>query len=149
INPEISAASAAPFVADLVTERIISALGPQDAGKTAHPDESMCEEERIPHISNDVEYALHCLLFLGGRSGFPAAMSVRDLAEFQGIPAEHLQRIFDKLRKAEIVAVLEGSGAKFVLARPPEQIRYLDIIVAIDGRRPLFECTNLRFRCAL
>ena len=145
INVGSSAASPAPFLADLVTERFISALGPEDAGNTTQRR----QEGREPYLSNDVEYALHCLLFLGGRSGSPLAMSSRDLAELQGLPAEHVQKIFAKLHEAEIVCVVEGSGGGFALARAPEKISFLDVITAIDGRHPLFECTNIRLRCAL
>src|SRR5262249_31096207 len=108
-----------------------------------------CQALPEPYMSNDVEYALHTLLFFVGRPSDQPALSIDDLAELQGLPAEHLQRLFDKLRQAEIVGVVEGSGGGFVLARAPESISFLDVIIAIDGRRPLFECSNIRLRCTL
>ena len=76
-------------------------------------------------------------------------MGKRDLADLHGISIEYLETIFRKLRHAEIVATVEESGGGFVLARPPEKISFLDVVVAIDGRNPLFECKNVRFRCAV
>jgi Rrf2 family protein len=103
----------------------------------------------MSHISTGVEYGLHCLLFLTRSEGGVEEASVRDLAELQGIPAEFLAKLFTKLAKAELVVATEGIKGGFRLARPANRITVHDVIVAIDGDKPLFECREIRGRCAV
>lgn len=103
----------------------------------------------MSYISNAVEYALHCLLYLVDSSGNSVAASTRDLAELQGVSAEYLAKVFTKLHQAGLVVGVEGAGGGFALAREPEKISFLDVIVAIDGKKPLFDCRNIRLGCAV
>jgi Rrf2 family protein len=126
--------------ADVVTERFISVMNPGLGPR---------EDDRQSYISSDVEYALHCLLFLVDPSGSPVVMSARDLADLQGISTEYLEEIFGKLLEAGIVVSVAGEGGGFALAGAASKISFLDVIVAIDGKPPLFECKNVRLRCAV
>jgi len=101
----------------------------------------------MAHITTSVEYGIHCLLWLTG-SG-ERAMSSRDLAELQGISPSFVAKIFPKLEKAGIVAASEGVRGGYRLARPAEAISFLDIVDAIEGEKPLFDCQEVRERCAL
>jgi Rrf2 family protein len=74
---------------------------------------------------------------------------VRDLAELQGVPLDYLAKIFTKLAKAKLVVATEGVRGGFKLARPADEISLLDIVNAIDGRKAIFECRDIRGRCAL
>src|SRR5579871_5422196 len=103
----------------------------------------------VAHISNAVEYALHCLLYLTDPSGKPVGASVRELADLQGLSSEYLAKIFTKLRQAGLVVAIEGVSGGFALAREPARISVLDIIEGVDGKKPLFECRNIRLGCAL
>ncbi len=103
----------------------------------------------MSYISTAVEYALHCLLYLVGTSGKPIAASTRELADLQGVSPEYLAKIFTKLHRAGLVAGIEGSGGGFILARAPEKINFFDVIAAVDGKKPLFECKNIRLGCAV
>ncbi len=103
----------------------------------------------MSHISNGVEYALHCLLYLVNPSGTTVAVSTRDLADLQGVSAEYLAKIFTKLHTAGLVVGVEGSGGGFALARAADKISVLDVIEAIDGRKPLFDCKEIRLGCAV
>lgn len=94
-----------------------------------------------------VEYGLHCLLWLAGSPGAP--LSNRDLAELQGISASFLAKIFPKLEKAGIVAASEGIRGGYVLAKRPEDISVLEVVDAIEGRSSLFDCKEIRGRCAV
>ena len=100
-------------------------------------------------ISTGVEYGLHCLLFLTAPAPRPPAPGVRDLAELQGVPAEYLAKIFTKLSKAGLVVATEGARGGFALARPADEISFLDVVQAIDGDKALFECREIRDRCAV
>jgi Rrf2 family protein len=100
-------------------------------------------------ISTGVEYGLHCLLFLRAASDGGPETTVRDLATFQGVPIEYLAKLFTKLTKAGLVVASEGSRGGFALARAAEEISFLDVVEAIDGKKPLFECREIRARCAV
>jgi len=101
----------------------------------------------MAHLTRSVEYGIHCLLWLmmtGERRP-----SSRDLAELQGVSPSFVAKIFPKLEKAGIVAACEGVSGGYRLARPPEQITILELVDAIEGDKPLFECQEIRVRCAL
>jgi len=100
-------------------------------------------------ISNGVEYALHCLLFLVGKPGAMAEANVRDLAELQGVSTEYLAKIFTRLSRAGLVIASEGARGGFVLARNAKKISFLDVVLAIDGPKTLFACREIRSNCAL
>lgn len=101
----------------------------------------------MAHLGNSVEYGLHCLLWLTGPQAGPA--SSRDLAELQGVSTSFLAKIFPKLEKAGIVSASEGIRGGYRLARAPDRITVLDVVDAIEGDKPLFECQEIRGRCAV
>ena len=103
----------------------------------------------MAHITAGVEYGLHCLLYLVDAHPEAQRVSVRGLAELQGVPAEYVAKLFTKLEKAGLVVASEGAGGGFRLARPAAAITVLDVIAAIDGSKTLFECREIRGRCAV
>lgn len=103
----------------------------------------------MAYISNAVEYGLHCLLFLVDPPGKGIDASTRELAELQGVSVEYLAKIFTKLHRAGLVAGTEGTSGGFALARSADKISVLDVIEAIDGRKALFLCQNIRLGCAV
>jgi len=103
----------------------------------------------MSHISTGVEYALHCLLFLVPQREDAPEASAKDLAELQGIPPEYVAKLFTKLNRAGLVRATEGVRGGFALARKPEKISVLDVVDAIDDEKPLFECREIRSRCAV
>src|ERR1700712_2495538 len=100
----------------------------------------------MAHLTASVEYAIHGLMWLVGSE---RPLSARDIAELQGTSASFLAKIFPKLEKAGIVAASEGVRGGYVLARSPADISYLDVIDAVEGHKPLFECQEIRGRCAV
>jgi Rrf2 family protein len=101
----------------------------------------------MAHLTVGVEYGIHSLLWLAYSHGTP--LSSRDLADLQGISHSFLAKIFPKLEKAGIVRASEGVRGGYLLARAPEAISFLEIVDAIEGRKPLFDCQNIRGRCAV
>lgn len=67
----------------------------------------------------------------------------------QGVPAAFVAKIFPKLEKAGIVEASGGIRGGYRLARAPENISVLDVVDAVEGRKPLFDCQEIRERCAL
>ena len=103
----------------------------------------------MSHISSGVEYALHCLLHLTDAPiGVPEA-SVRDLAELQGLSVEYVAKLFTKLHKAGLTVATEGARGGFKLARAASDISVWNVIEAVDGPKPLFDCKEIRGRCAV
>lgn len=101
----------------------------------------------MAHITNSVEYGIHCLLWLvDPASGQPSS---RDLAELQGISPSFVAKIFPKLEKAGIVQAAAGVSGGYCLARAPADITVLDVVDAIEGNKPLFNCQEIRDRCAV
>lgn len=98
-------------------------------------------------IGTGVEYALHCLLWIT----LPQDQrpSSRDLAELQGISPSFLSKIFQKLEKAGIVEATDGIAGGYRLGRPAERISVQDVIDAVEGQKALFDCQEIRARCAL
>lgn len=103
----------------------------------------------MPFISTGVEYGLHCLLYLTAPAHHASSPSTRDLADLQGVPAEYLAKLFTKLSRAGLVVATEGARGGFALARPADEISFLDVVLAIDGDKRLFECREIRDRCAV
>lgn len=103
----------------------------------------------MSHISAGVEYGLHCLLYLSGPPTGGTEASVRDLAELQGLSVEFVAKLFTKLRKAGLTEATEGKSGGFRLAKPADRISVLEVVEAIDGPKALFECREIRGRCAV
>ena len=103
----------------------------------------------MSYMSAGVEYGLHCLLYLVREGESSGEAGVRDLAELQGVPGEFLAKLFTKLAKAGLVSATEGIKGGFRLARSADQITVHDVVVAIDGDKSLFNCREIRGRCAL
>tara|TARA_B100000674_G_C37128472_1_gene596678 strand:+ start:48 stop:485 length:438 start_codon:yes stop_codon:yes gene_type:complete len=58
---------------------------------------------------------------------------VRQIAERQNIPMRFLEQIFQDLRRAHLVNGKRGRNGGYVLAKEPDQITLLDIVLATDG----------------
>jgi Rrf2 family protein len=101
----------------------------------------------MAHITVSVEYGIHSLLWLVGQEG--KALSSRKLAELSGVSPTFLAKIFPKLEKAGIVRASEGVRGGYTLAKAPQDISFLEIVDAIEGEKPLFDCQEVRVRCPL
>jgi Rrf2 family protein len=103
----------------------------------------------MAHVTAGAEYGLHCLLYLVDAQNEAHPASARDLADLQGVPVEYVAKLFTKLQKAGLVAATEGAGGGFRLAREARSVSVLDVVIAIDGEKSLFECREIRGRCAI
>lgn len=90
-----------------------------------------------------VEYAIHCLLYMidipEGKS-----VGVKDLATYQGVSETYLSKVFTKLRKSGIVKSIPGVHGGYGLAHAPEDISFWDVVEAIEGSAPIFQCAEIR-----
>lgn len=93
-------------------------------------------------LGSGVEWGLHCCLLLAWLEG--ESVPVARLAEYHDLPAAYLNKQMQALARAGIVRSGPGAKGGFVLARPPEMITLLDVVVAIEGREDAFRCTEIR-----
>jgi Rrf2 family iron-sulfur cluster assembly transcriptional regulator len=56
----------------------------------------------------------------------------KDISAAAGIPSHYLSKIMRRLVEAGLLASQKGHGGGFVLARPKTEIRFLDILRAVD-----------------
>ena len=94
-------------------------------------------------ISAGVEWALHCCVAL---SGIARPVPAAKLAEMTDVSASYLAKQLQALSRAGLVTSVQGNSGGYVLTRSPEKISVLDIVLAIEGPAPMFECTEIRQR---
>lgn len=97
------------------------------------------------HLSEGVEWALHCCTLLGA---LPDGVSLPagKLAEYHGVPAAYLSKQLAALANAGIVDSTTGRYGGYRLARRPGDITLLDVVEAIEGDSRLYQCTEIRQR---
>lgn len=103
----------------------------------------------MSHVTAGVEYALHSLVFLVSDCDHGRQATAKEIAEFQSIPADFIAKIFTRLKNARLVLSTEGVKGGFKLARPAEEISVWDVVAAVDGERPIFDCRNIRSKCLM
>jgi Rrf2 family protein len=96
-------------------------------------------------LSDGVEWAAHCVLLL---TVLPpdSRLSGRALAEFHGVPESYLLKHLKALAEAGILLSAPGPRGGYGLARDPAEISMLDIVMAVEGERPAFRCSEIRKR---
>lgn len=94
-------------------------------------------------FSIGVEYALHSLFYM---VDLPSgkAIGVKELAILQGISETYLSKVFTKLRKAGVVRAMPGVNGGYELARNSEGITFWDVVEAVEGASPIFQCAEIR-----
>jgi Rrf2 family protein len=94
-------------------------------------------------FSIGVEYAIHCLLYMvnieEGKS-----VRIRDLATFQGVSETYLSKIYAKLSKSGIIKSIPGAKGGYALTRSANEITFWDVVEAVEGSEPFFQCTEIR-----
>ena len=60
-----------------------------------------------------------------------------------------IQKLLTQLERSGLIVAAEGVRGGWRLSRPPAEITVLDILDAAQGRDVLFECREIRARCAL
>ena len=94
-------------------------------------------------FSVGVEYALHCLLYMINLEE-GTSVGIRDLATFQGISETYLSKVYARLSKSQIVKSIPGVKGGYALARSADDITFWDVVEAVEGREPFFQCAEIR-----
>lgn len=96
-------------------------------------------------MSDGVEWAVHCCTVLGmipAGDTLPAAR----LAEFHAVPPAYLAKHLQALSAAGVLESVPGARGGYRLARSPKDVSLLDIVEAVEGTEPAFQCTEIRRR---
>ncbi|MGP4751484.1 RrF2 family transcriptional regulator [Agrobacterium pusense] len=96
-------------------------------------------------LSEGVEQAIHCTAFLAGLSE-NGVLSAAALAELHGVSTSYLLKHLQALSGAGIVATTPGPRGGYRLAKAPNDISLLDIVLAVEGPAPAFRCAEIRQR---
>jgi len=82
-------------------------------------------------ISTKGRYGVRAMFELAKNYGsYP--VSVKAVSQRQEIPLSYLEQILNQLHKAKLVRSVRGPGGGFLLAKKPEDIRIIDIILALE-----------------
>lgn len=61
-----------------------------------------------------------------------ALVVLSDISKRQDISLPYLEQLFVKLRRAGLVCSVRGPGGGYRLAKPPSDIRIVDVLAAVD-----------------
>ena len=67
-------------------------------------------------------------------------ISLTEISLRQGISIDYLEQIFSKLRKNNLVYSVRGPLGGYVLSKPPDEIKLLSIISAVDEKIKTVKC---------
>jgi Rrf2 family transcriptional regulator, cysteine metabolism repressor len=97
-------------------------------------------------ISTRGQYGLRALIELAARIGEPA--SIASIAAAQNISEAYLEQILGALRRVGFVRSTRGAFGGYELARAPEDITALDVILVLEGDVVSVDCSDEERVCA-
>ncbi len=95
-------------------------------------------------FSKKCELALQAVLFLSAK-GTDELFNAAQIASKLKAPKEFVAKILQTLTNSQIVGSKKGKFGGFYLAKDPNEIRLIDIVIAIDGLEIFHKCV-LGFR---
>ncbi|HEX5102034.1 MAG TPA: Rrf2 family transcriptional regulator [Polyangiaceae bacterium] len=104
-------------------------------------------------LSRTAEYALRATSCLAAAGGGP--LTAEALSPVTGIPIPYLLKVLRQLTAHGVLHAQRGRGGGFTLARPPEAIRFTDVLEAVGASPVMDQCAfgwgkcNTREPCAL
>lgn len=93
--------------------------------------------------------AIHAVAFLAGSGGLPRIRlrrrqskpgSAKEIAESLGVSYNHLNKVMQRLCRADIVLAHRGPKGGFTLSTKAKKARLKDIFEAIDGKPGFSNC---------
>ena len=66
--------------------------------------------------------------------------SLTEISLRQGISIDYLEQLFSKLRKNNLVQSTRGPSGGYLLSKPPDEIKLLSIISAVDEKIKTVKC---------
>jgi len=92
-------------------------------------------------ISTRGRYAARAMLDLALHSGGSPVL-IRDISKRQNISELYLKQLLSPLKVAGLIRAIRGSRGGFTLARPPSQIKLIEIVQSVEGSTAPVECVD-------
>jgi Rrf2 family protein len=102
------------------------------SGIARTPDSAV--SSRPLKLSVKSDYAVRAVLGLSRHYHTGTAMKAEELAAENGIPGNYLVQILLELKSRHIVKSVRGKEGGYLLARPPAEITFGDVLRCIHGR---------------
>lgn len=83
-------------------------------------------------LSSKGRYAVMAVADLAAHGGAQGAVPLTAIAERQEISHSYLEQLFARLRRAGVVSSVRGPGGGYRLAKPADETRIADVVVAVD-----------------
>lgn len=90
-------------------------------------------------VSRKSEYALIAVQYLA-RTDPQTVVSVAELADRISVPTDILAKVLQGMKRAGVVRAVKGAGGGYGLARPPSEIRFLDVVQPFEDRLAVVSC---------
>ena len=94
-------------------------------------------------LNSKARYAVMALADLA-KNNAKEPTSLTEISLRQGISIAYLEQLFLKLRKNNLVQSERGPSGGYVLTKPPEEIKLLSIISAVDEKIRTVKCRKER-----
>ena len=90
-------------------------------------------------FSSKAEYGVRLMIELG-RQTPERAVSLKGIADAEGLPLAYLEQVVARLRRAGLVMSARGAHGGYWLARPPEEISMHEVVGALEGTIAPMDC---------
>src|SRR3954451_7373690 len=95
-------------------------------------------------FSTKAEYGIRVMAHLAsqadGAGEEAQPISLRSIADAEGLPLAYLEHLVQRLRKAELVESRRGAHGGYTLARPAADITMAEVVAALEGDIAPIEC---------
>lgn len=98
-------------------------------------------------LSTKGRYATRAMLDLALHFG-EGPILVKDISNRQEVSDRYLEQILTPLKAGGLVRVVRGARGGFALAKPPSQIKLLEIIQLVEGSTAPVDCVDDLHICA-
>ena len=95
-------------------------------------------------LTMTTDYALRCMMYLAGKE---EVSSSPEIGEAVGINKMFVQKVLRVLRDAGVVSSTHGGAGGYRLAKKPEEIVLLDIILLFEKTMKINRCLELKGCC--
>src|SRR5512132_4704191 len=92
-------------------------------------------------VTTWTEYSLIISLHLARRNG-AGPMAARELADLERLPADYVEQILLRLRRAGLVESVRGAKGGYFLAKEPAQISVRDVMTASEHQTFEMNCEH-------
>lgn len=91
------------------------------------------------NFSASTTHALRATAWLAAHAGDEAVLG-RDLARKLKIPPDYLSKVLATLARSGVLHAVRGAKGGYRLARPPERIKLVEVVMAFEGKRARTGC---------